>query len=85
MTHHRKRRLADARVYVVAPARIAAGRLADVIPALARGGADVVQLRERALSADALLAEARACASAAARAGILFIVNDSPELARASR
>jgi hydroxymethylpyrimidine kinase/phosphomethylpyrimidine kinase/thiamine-phosphate diphosphorylase len=78
------RSLADARVYVVAPARVASGRLADVIPALARGGADIVQLRERGLPDGALLAEARACAAAAAAAGILFIVNDSWELARAA-
>jgi hydroxymethylpyrimidine kinase/phosphomethylpyrimidine kinase/thiamine-phosphate diphosphorylase len=80
----RRARLAEARLYVVAPARIAAGRLADAIPALARGGADIVQLRERGLPDEALLAEARACAEAAARAGILLVVNDSPELARAS-
>lgn len=84
VTHHRARRLAEALVYIVAPARIGAGRLADVIPALARGGADVVQLRDRGLPREALVAEARACAAAAARAGILFIVNDSPELARAA-
>jgi hydroxymethylpyrimidine kinase/phosphomethylpyrimidine kinase/thiamine-phosphate diphosphorylase len=72
-------RLEDARVYVIAPARIRAGRLADVIGTL---GADIVQLRDKQLEPGALLAEARACADAARRAGCLFIVNDDPVLAR---
>jgi len=80
----RRRRLAESRVYVVSPARMAAGRLAEVIPRLAGSGVDVVQLRERSLAPDAVLTEARACAAAAAACGVLFIVNDSPELARAA-
>lgn len=79
----RHQRLADARLYVVGGARGAGGRLADLIPWLAASGVDVVQLRERGLSEDSLLDEARACAAAARRAGILFVVNDSPDLARA--
>jgi hydroxymethylpyrimidine kinase/phosphomethylpyrimidine kinase/thiamine-phosphate diphosphorylase len=84
MTDHRRRRLAEARLYLVAPARLAAGRLADLVPGLARAGVDVIQLRERALPPQAVLEEARACAAAAERAGVLFIVNDDPELARAA-
>jgi hydroxymethylpyrimidine kinase / phosphomethylpyrimidine kinase / thiamine-phosphate diphosphorylase len=79
----RRRLLGDARLYLVAPARIAAGPLADHIPALAAAGVDIVQLRDRSLHDDALRAAAMACADAARRAGILFIVNDSPSLARA--
>ena len=79
----RRRRLAEARLYVVGGARGAGGRLADIIPSLAASGVDIVQLRERGLDEEALLEEARACAAAARRAGILFIVNDFPELARA--
>ena len=81
---HRRRCLAAARLYVVGPARIAGGRLAEAVPALAAGGVDVLQLRDRSLTPDELVREARACAHAAAAAGILFIVNDSPELARAA-
>lgn len=73
--------LAEARIYVIAPARIRAGRLADLIGTL---GADIVQLRDKELAPDALLAEARACAAAARAAGCLFVVNDDPELARAA-
>ncbi|WP_217915843.1 thiamine phosphate synthase [Miltoncostaea marina] len=80
----RRARMADARLYVVSAARTPSGRLADLIPSLAAAGVDVVQLRERGLPDDALLDEARACAAAAAAAGVLFIVNDSPALARAA-
>lgn len=76
--------LADARLYVVSGARMRAGRLADLVPALAAAGVDVVQLRDRSLSPAALREEAIACAGACARAGILFVVNDDPALARAA-
>ena len=79
----RRRRLAGARLYLVAPARMRAGELADHIPGLAAAGVDIVQLRDRSLGPEELLAQARRCATAAASAGVLFIVNDSPELARA--
>ncbi|MDH3226145.1 MAG: bifunctional hydroxymethylpyrimidine kinase/phosphomethylpyrimidine kinase [Thermoleophilia bacterium] len=77
--------LADARLYLVAPARIRAGRLAELIPLLADAGIDIVQLRDRSLSEADLLAEGRAAAAAAQAAGIPFIVNDSPTLARDCR
>jgi len=79
----RRRRLAEARLYLVAPASIRASRLADAIPALARAGVDLVQLRDRSLSDADLLREATDCAAACAASGVLFIVNDSPPLARA--
>ncbi len=82
-SERRRARLRDARLYVVCEARTAAGPLSAVIPELARAGVDVVQLRERGLAEADLLEQARACAAAASAAGILFIVNDSPELARA--
>ncbi len=72
-------RIDDAQIYVIAPAHVRAGRLADLIGTL---GADIVQLRDRSLTAEALLAEARACAEAARTAGCLFLVNDDPLLAR---
>lgn len=81
----RRRRLADARLYVVSPAYMRAGRLADLMPSLGRAGVDVVQLRDRSLPGTRLEAEARSCAAAAAACGVLFIVNDLPDLARAVR
>jgi len=79
----RRARLADARLYVVSEGRTPAGRLAALIPGLARAGVDVVQLRDRGRDPADLREDARACAAAAEAAGVLFIVNDSPELARA--
>ena len=79
----RRRRLRDSRLYVVSPARMRAGRLAHLVPALARAGVDLVQLRDRSLAPGDLEREAAACAAAAAAHGVLFIVNDDPALARA--
>ena len=80
----RRERLERTRLYVVAPAVVAGGRpLPEMIPALAAAGVDLVQLRERGLPADELRAVAERCAVAARRAGLLFLVNDDPGLARA--
>ena len=76
--------LERSRLYVIGPAELRAGRLADLIPALAAAGATVFQLRDRSLSSAALLEEARACAAAAAASGALLIVNDDPALAAAA-
>ena len=70
-----------ARVYVIGPADLAAGRMAELIPELAAAGATVFQLRDRGIPADRLEQEARACAAAARACGALLIVNDDPELA----
>ncbi|MDQ3876959.1 MAG: thiamine phosphate synthase, partial [Actinomycetota bacterium] len=43
--------IARARLYLVAPFELAAGELPDLVPRLARGGVDLVQLREKDLSA----------------------------------
>ena len=73
--------LQAARLYVIGPAELRAGRLADLIPALAAAGATVFQLRDRTIDADRLRTEAAACAAAARAAGALLIVNDDPVLA----
>lgn len=78
----RRAALDAARLYLISPARMRAGRLAELVPALAEAGVDVVQLRERTLDPVALRHEATACAQAARAAGILFIVNDDARLAR---
>jgi hydroxymethylpyrimidine kinase/phosphomethylpyrimidine kinase/thiamine-phosphate diphosphorylase len=74
-------RLRQARIYVIAPASLRAGRLASLIPAMAAAGADIVQLRDRSLPGPELGEEARACAVACRVAGCLFVVNDDPQLA----
>jgi hydroxymethylpyrimidine kinase/phosphomethylpyrimidine kinase/thiamine-phosphate diphosphorylase len=77
----RLRLLGEARIYAIGPARWRAGRLAELVPALARSGVGIVQLRDRELPPSRLEEEAAAVAVAAREAGILFIVNDEPGLA----
>ncbi len=57
--------------------------MADFLPAVLRGGVDVVQLREKDQSDDARVAAARVMGPLCAQFGVPFIVNDSPELALA--
>lgn len=57
--------------------------LADFLPAVLRGGVDVVQLREKDLPDDALAGAARVMRPICAQFGVPFVVNDSPELALA--
>ncbi|MBA3350790.1 MAG: thiamine phosphate synthase, partial [Actinobacteria bacterium] len=75
--------LDSARLYLVAPARLAAGRLADLIDDLAGAGVDLVQLREKNLEAGAVLRAGEPVAAACRVAGVPFIVNDRPDIALA--
>ena len=76
--------LLAARLYFVAPARIAAGDVAKLIPGLAGAGVDVFQLREpKDREAGDVVAEAERLAEACRSAGIPFIVNDRPDIALA--
>lgn len=74
-------RLAAARLYLVAPARLAAGQLHRLVPELAAAGVDLVQLREKEMEAGDLLRVGAPIADACAEAGIPFIVNDRPDVA----
>jgi thiamine-phosphate pyrophosphorylase len=74
-----RERIAAARLYLVCPARDEAW-----LAAALRGGADVIQLRDKALDDDGLLAAARAFRAAADAAGAIFILTDRPDLAAAS-
>jgi thiamine-phosphate pyrophosphorylase len=75
--------IGDARLYLVAPATLPAGPLADLVPGLARGGVDLVQLREKEMEAGDLLRVGRAVADACRNSGITFVVNDRPDVALA--
>ena len=68
-------RLAEARLYLVCDARPRA-----FLDAALRGGADIVQLRDKALDDDGLVAAARSFRAAADAHGALFILNDRPDL-----
>ena len=73
-----RERLADARLYLVCDARPRA-----FLDAALRGGADLIQLRDKTLG-DEQLVEAAATFRAAADAhGALFILNDRPDLVEA--
>jgi thiamine-phosphate pyrophosphorylase len=73
--------LADARLYLVSPAHLRAGSLAEVTPDLVAAGVDMIQLREKELEAGEVLRRAEPIAEACAGAGIPFIVNDRPDVA----
>ncbi len=64
------------RLYLVTPVRPA-----EFLEAAIRGGVDVVQIRERALSDRALLAALEEAREVTARLGVPLVVNDRPDLA----
>jgi thiamine-phosphate pyrophosphorylase len=70
-----RERLAEARLYLVCDARPRA-----FLDAALRGGADIVQLRDKTLDDAGLIAAARAFRAAADAHGALFILNDRPDL-----
>jgi thiamine-phosphate pyrophosphorylase len=73
-----RERVADARLYLVCDARPRA-----FLDAALRGGAGIVQLRDKTLDDDGLIAAARAFRAAADAHGALFILNDRPDLVEA--
>jgi thiamine-phosphate pyrophosphorylase len=77
----RRARLAAARLYLVCDSNPGGRALTDVLRAAIAGGADIVQLRDKRLSADELAAAAHAARTLCARLGALLIVNDRPEAA----
>jgi thiamine-phosphate pyrophosphorylase len=75
-------KLAGARLYVLLSATTCRASLEWTIAEAAAGGADVVQLREKSLPDRALLERARDVRRWTHKAGVLFIVNDRPDIAR---
>jgi thiamine-phosphate pyrophosphorylase len=55
--------------------------MTDFLPAVLRGGVDVVQLREKVLSGPIQLAQARLMVPICRDFGVPFVLNDSPEIA----
>lgn len=70
--------LAEARLYVL----LSGADLERMIVEVAAGGADIIQLREKKLSDRELLARAAEVRRWTERAGVLFIMNDRPDIAR---
>lgn len=77
----RRRRLADAVLYVCEGRREAQGDLAAWLEAVLVGGADIVQLRDKDAGPEELRDAAATFRSAAHRHGALFVLNDDPALA----
>lgn len=71
----RRARLARSRLYFVTDA---VGE--ELLEAALRGGVDIVQLRAKELSDDALVAAAEPFRRACERHGALFVLNDRPDL-----
>jgi thiamine-phosphate pyrophosphorylase len=75
---HRHDRLAGSRLYLVLEARAH-----PVLESALRGGVDIVQLRDKELDEEALVAAAAPFRAACEEHGALFILNDRPELVEA--
>ena len=75
--------LADARLYLVAPARLSAGELAELVPELVEAGVDLVQLREKGREAGDVLRLGEPVAAACREAGVPLVINDRADLALA--
>lgn len=73
-------KLDDALLYLVAPAQITAGALADLVPELVDAGVDLLQLREKEMEGGDLLRVGEPVRDACCEAGIPFIVNDRPDV-----
>ncbi len=71
-------RIAGARLYLVCDARPRA-----FLEAAVRGGVDVIQLRDKTLGDDDLIAAAAEFRAAADAHGALFVLNDRPDLVAA--
>lgn len=74
--------LLDRRLYLCVGVR---DDMASFLPAVLRGGVDVVQLREKVLPTTEQLTHARAMAPICRDFNVPFLVNDSPELALEAR
>jgi thiamine-phosphate pyrophosphorylase len=71
-------RLARSRLYLVL-----AGDDADVLEPALQGGVDIVQLRDKELRDEALIAASEPFRSACEEHGALFVLNDRPDLVEA--
>ena len=77
----RRARLAAARLYLVCDPSPGGRELPDLVHEAVAGGVDIVQLREKLLPDDELLAIAHASSALTRQLGTLLIVNDRPWVA----
>jgi thiamine-phosphate pyrophosphorylase len=76
----RHERLTRSRLYLVLEARPRGEDPRALLDAALRGGVDVVQLREKSLADEELIAAARPFRAACEEHGALFVLNDRPDL-----
>jgi len=81
----RRERLRSMRLYALLTERQCRRSWRDTAQMLIRGGVDAIQLREKGLPDAELLDRARALRQMTAGAGVLFIVNDRPDVALLSQ
>lgn len=77
----RRRRLADAVLYLCVDRRADHGDLEDLLDSVLAAGVDLVQLRDKTATPAQILQAAPVFRSAADRYGALFVLNDDPQLA----
>lgn len=78
------RRLHTVRLCLLASSGLCRRPLLELVASAIEGGVDLVQLREKTLDARPLLQLARELRELTARAGVLFVVNDRPDIAALS-
>ncbi len=78
----RSGRLADANLYVLVTTELCAGDPRDITRAAVRGGAQLIQLREKSMAKREFLSLARELREITAAEGALFIVNDAIDIAQ---
>src|SRR5437762_13647078 len=81
--HARRERLDLSRLYLVLEARPHGEDPRSLLDAALRGGVDVVQLRDKELADEALVAAAGPFRTACQAHGALFVLNDRPDLVEA--
>ncbi len=76
-----RKRLENARLYVLVTESLCRASLLGTIREAIEGGADIIQLREKALDDRELLERAREVRELTRRLGAIFIINDRPDIA----
>src|SRR6266566_3462675 len=79
----RQQRLSHSRLYLVLEARPHGQDPRPLLDAALRGGVDIVQLRDKELGDEALIAAAEPFRAACGEHGALFVLNDRPDLVEA--
>jgi thiamine-phosphate pyrophosphorylase len=79
----RRERLARSLLYLVLEARPRGEDPRPLLDAALRGGVDVVQLRDKELGGEALVAASEPFRTACGEHGALFVLNDRPDLVEA--